>query len=112
MCDVDPEDQQYHLPDYTVPEGFNYQTYLRHLTMEGLKRRYNDRADSPEILARTEHELKIIHEMGFDVYFLIVWDLCMYAKQRGIWWNVRGRALARSLPMRPASRIWTPYVTS
>ena len=28
--------------------------------------------------------------MGFDVYYLIVWDLCMYAKRRGIWWNVRG----------------------
>ena len=90
MCDVDPEEDQYHLPDYPIPEGYDYQTYLRHLTMEGLKRRYNDRADDPEVLARTEHELKIIHEMGFDVYFLIVWDLCMYAKQRGIWWNVRG----------------------
>ena len=90
MCDVDPEEDQYHLPDYPIPEGYDYQSYLRHLTMEGLKRRYNDRADDPEVLARTEHELKIIHEMGFDVYFLIVWDLCMYAKQRGIWWNVRG----------------------
>ena len=48
------------------------------------------RADDPDVQARTEHELKIIHEMGFDVYYLIVWDLCMYAKRRGIWWNVRG----------------------
>ncbi len=90
MCDVDPEDKSYHLPDISVPEGFTYETYLRHLTEEGLRWRYHERADDPEVRARTEHELKIIHEMGFDVYYLIVWDLCMYAKRRGIWWNVRG----------------------
>ena len=52
--------------------------------------RYGARADDPEVQARKEHELKVIHNMGFDVYYLIVWDLCMYAKRRGIWWNVRG----------------------
>ncbi len=90
MCDVNPEDDSYHLPDIAIPEGYNYQSYLRHLTEEGLRRRYNERADDPDVLARTEHELEIIHKMGFDVYYLIVWDLCMYAKRRGIWWNVRG----------------------
>ena len=90
MCDVDPEDDVYHLPDIAIPDGFNYQSYLRHLTEEGLRGRYGGRADDPAVRARTEHELKIIHEMGFDVYYLIVWDLCMYAKRRGIWWNVRG----------------------
>ena len=90
MCDVNPEDGTYHLPDIDIPENFTYETYLRHLTEEGLRWRYHDRADDPDVLARTEHELKIIHDMGFDVYYLIVWDLCMYAKRRGIWWNVRG----------------------
>jgi DNA polymerase III subunit alpha len=90
MCHADPDDKHYHLPDIEVPEGFNYETYLRHLTDEGLKMRYGSRADDPEVQARKNHELKVIHEMGFDVYYLIVWDLCMYAKRRGIWWNVRG----------------------
>jgi len=90
MCNADPEDDAYHLPDIAIPEGFTYETYLRHLTEEGLRWRYHEHADDPAIRARTEHELKIIHEMGFDVYYLIVWDLCMYAKRRGIWWNVRG----------------------
>jgi DNA polymerase-3 subunit alpha len=98
MCDVDPEDATYHLPDIDIPEGYTYQSYLRHLTEEGIRRHYADRegpgqfrsADDPEVRARTEYELKVIHEMGFDVYYLIVWDLCMYAKRRGIWWNVRG----------------------
>ncbi len=90
MCDVNPEDSTYHFPDITVPEGYTYESYLRHLTEEGLRRRYNERADDPDVQARTQHELAIIHSMGFDVYYLIVWDLCMYAKRRGIWWNVRG----------------------
>lgn len=90
MCDVDPEDDTYHLPDIAIPEGFTYETYLRHLTEEGLRRRYGARADDPDVQTRTAHELKVIHTMGFDVYYLIVWDLCMYAKRRGIWWNVRG----------------------
>ncbi len=90
MCDVDPEDREYHLPDIDIPEGYNYESYLRHLTEEGLRRRYGSRADDPDVQARKEHELKIIHNMGFDVYYLIVWDLCMYAQRRGIWWNVRG----------------------
>jgi DNA polymerase-3 subunit alpha len=30
--------------------------------------------------------------MGFDDYFLIVWDLCRYARERGIWYNARGSA--------------------
>ena len=30
--------------------------------------------------------------MGFDAYFLIVWDLCRYAKENGIWYNARGSA--------------------
>ncbi|MCY3904127.1 MAG: DNA polymerase III subunit alpha [Caldilineaceae bacterium] len=90
MCDVDLEDDQYHLPDIDIPDGFTYETYLRHLTDLGVKRLYPDRAGDQEIQERKERELRIIHEMGFDVYFLIVADLCDFARSRNIWWNVRG----------------------
>lgn len=90
MCEVDLEDPTYHLPDLPIPEGFTYETYLRHLTEEGLRRLYGDRADDPEVQERKERELRTIHEMGFDVYYLIVADLCDFARSRNIWWNVRG----------------------
>ncbi len=93
MCDVDLEDSNFHLPDLppdAMPEGHTYETFLLHLTDEGLKQRYGDQANAPEIQARKEHELKIINSMGFAIYYLIVWDLCQYARRRGIWWNVRG----------------------
>jgi DNA polymerase III alpha subunit len=41
---------------------------------------------------RLEYELKVILEMGFATYFLIVWDLIRFAREAGIWWNVRGSA--------------------
>ena len=90
MCNVDVEDKNYHLPPFPVPEGHDYQSYLRHLAETGLRQRYGGRADDPAVRRRYEHELKVIHEMGFDVYFLIVGDLCHYARERGIWYNVRG----------------------
>ena len=90
MCDVDLEDDSYHLPDMDIPSGFTYETYLRHLTEEGLQRCYGERANDLDVQERKERELRIIHEMGFDVYFLIVADLCDFARAHSIWWNVRG----------------------
>ena len=90
MCDVNLEDPEYHLPDMPIPEGFTYSTYLRHLTEKGLTERYGERAMNEEIQARKEKELRIIDEMGFAIYFLIVADLCDFARSRNIWWNVRG----------------------
>ncbi|HHW88598.1 MAG TPA: DNA polymerase III subunit alpha [Chloroflexi bacterium] len=90
MCEVDLEDGSYHLPDLPIPEGFTYETYLRHLTEDGLQRLYGARANDPDVQERKERELRTIHQMGFDVYYLIVADLCNFARSRNIWWNVRG----------------------
>jgi DNA polymerase-3 subunit alpha len=92
MCQFDLEFGNYHLPPFDVPEGHDAQSYLRQLCEEGLQRRYPEIA--PEIRQRLEHELNIIHRMGFDTYFLIVWDLCRFSKENGIWWNVRGSGAA------------------
>ncbi|MEW5958434.1 MAG: DNA polymerase III subunit alpha [Chloroflexota bacterium] len=72
-------------------EAKDYAAALRHLTEKGLVERYGpERAASEEVQKRKEHELNIINRMGFAVYYLIVWDLCEYARQQNIWWNVRG----------------------
>ncbi len=92
QCDVDLSSKEYHLPIFPVPEGHTAQTYLRQLCDEGLRRRYGVRANTPEVLQRLEYELGIIHQMGFDAYFLIVWDLCRHARSEGIWYNARGSA--------------------
>jgi len=91
-CNVDLGFKGYHLPDFPVPEGFTAETYLRHLCNEGAKIRYGDRATSQQVQERIDYELGVVHKMGFDAYFLIVWDLCHHAKENGIWYNARGSA--------------------
>ncbi len=90
MCEVDLEDKNYHLPPFDVPEGHTYETWLRHMTEEGLQRLYGERVNNADVQERKERELRVIHAMGFDVYFLIVADLCAFARGRNIWYNVRG----------------------
>ncbi len=89
-CEVNLDTEGYHLPEFEVPEGFNPHTYLRHLCEEGLKWRYGERASDEIFQNRLNHELNIIHGMGFDTYFLIVWDLCEFAKRGRAWWDKHG----------------------
>jgi DNA polymerase III subunit alpha len=89
-CNLDLSVKEYRLPQFEVPEGQNPETYLRSLCDEGAKRRYGERAGSDAVQTRLEYELGVIHRMGFDAYFLIVWDLCRYAREHNIWYNTRG----------------------
>ena len=91
-CNVNLDRKGYHLPEFPVPEGFTAETYLRHLCEEGARKRYASRATSPEVQERLDYELGVINKMGFAAYFLIVWDLCRYARENNIWYNARGSA--------------------
>ncbi|MEJ2758471.1 MAG: DNA polymerase III subunit alpha [Anaerolineales bacterium] len=91
-ANVDLSTEGYILPEFEVPEGFTVKSYLRKLCDDGLRMRYGDHADDPEIVERLEYELGIIDQMGFNAYFLIVWDLCRYSRDEGIWYNARGSA--------------------
>jgi DNA polymerase-3 subunit alpha len=89
---LDLQRKSYHIPQFDVPEGFTTETYLRHLSEEGFARRYGARARDARVRERLDYELGVIHTMGFDAYFLIVWDLCRFARSEGIWYNARGSA--------------------
>jgi len=75
-----------------VPSEHTVQSYLRELCEKGLRERYKDQAESPQVRERLEHELAIISKLKFDAYFLIVWDLCRYARENDIWYEARGSA--------------------
>ena len=70
------------LPHFPVPEGTTEDKYLRDLTMQGAQKRYGTL--SAEVTERIDYELGVITEMGFSAYFLIIWDLMRYARERGI----------------------------
>lgn len=90
QVDVALDKDGYHLPIFPVPEGFDEKSYLEFLCELGMKWRFGDRASDPVLVERLEYELSVIDGMGFNTYFLIVWDLCEFARSEDIWWNVRG----------------------
>jgi DNA polymerase-3 subunit alpha len=91
-CNVDLDFKGYQLPEFEVPKGQTAQSYLRELCELGLTRRYPQSSDRKTLVDRLDYELSIINQMGFDTYFLIVWDLCRFAREQDIWYNARGSA--------------------
>ena len=78
------------LPEFPVPDditGEDYEErgskYLRQLTYEGARQRYGDSLE-PVVVERLDYELRVIAEMGFSAYFLVVWDLIRYAREAKI----------------------------
>jgi DNA polymerase-3 subunit alpha len=82
-CEIEIELGKLLLPRYPAPDGEEPGAMLRRIAMDGLRARYGDPAPA-EAVERLEFELGVIEEMGFESYFLIVWDFVSYAKQNGI----------------------------
>ena len=80
-CNVDFGKEKL-LPLYEPANGMSAPEYLRYLVDEGLKKKYPN--PSQEVLDRIDYEYKVICDMGFVDYYLIVWDFINYAKTNGI----------------------------
>lgn len=76
------------LPHFPVPNKQTATSYLRQQAEQGLARRLRQNAiantESPAYQKRLEQELATIHRMGFDDYFLIVWEVTAFARQNQI----------------------------
>ncbi|EED34622.1 DNA polymerase III, alpha subunit subfamily, putative [Luminiphilus syltensis NOR5-1B] len=74
------------LPNFPVPEEHSTESFLAHLANEGLAVRLRalGNPDPAPYQERLDFELKIINEMGFPGYFLVVMDFIRWAKQQGI----------------------------
>lgn len=81
-CNVEFEFGHLHLPNFPLPEGMTDEMYLRKLCADKIGARYAEMTE--DINKRLEYELGIIHHMGYDSYFLIVWDFINYARSQGI----------------------------
>ncbi len=82
-CEVTFDLESAHLPEFELPQGVETPgEYIRMLCEQGLAERYEQ--ITPEIQERLDYELDIIHTMGFDNYFLVVWDFIKYAKDHDI----------------------------
>ncbi|MCU0312299.1 MAG: DNA polymerase III subunit alpha [Acidimicrobiales bacterium] len=83
-CEVEIEFGKPQLPDFAIPEGFtDTADYLHHLTFAGAVERWGDPLPD-HVVERLAYELKVIGDMGFSSYFLIVWDLIRHARELGV----------------------------
>ena len=89
-CDFDFELGKLQFPAFTPRDGSSPRVFLHSLVMEGLRRRYP--MQHSEMLPQIEEELGIIAEVGYEEYFLVVWDILQDCKQLGIEWITRGSA--------------------
>jgi DNA polymerase III subunit alpha len=75
------------IPDFPLPPGHTQATYVEEIARNGLKtlqKVKNFQDISQEYRDRLDYELKMIEQMGFSAYFLVVWDYIKFARDRGI----------------------------
>ena len=80
LCNASIPLHHMHLPKYPVPKNGNASDYLKQLCSVGLKKRFKNQKINTVYLQRLKKELDVIKKMGFDDYFLIVFDYVRYAK--------------------------------
>lgn len=91
QCEIPVELGMPSFPSFTVPEGYpSAAAFLRHLVFEGAKKRYGK--ITHQIEGRLNYELYVIEKLGYEDYFLVVWDLILFARNQGIRHAGRGSA--------------------
>lgn len=90
-CAFSLDELRYEYPGEIVPDGETPASYLRRLTEEGMRERWPEGAP-PAVQRLVEHELELIGELGYEPYFLTVYDIVRFARSRGILCQGRGSA--------------------
>ncbi|HAK90023.1 error-prone DNA polymerase [Massilia timonae] len=91
LCTFSLDELRYEYPDEVVPEGHDASSYLRSETWIGAHRRFRDGVPA-KVQAQIEYELELIADMGYEHYFLTVYDIVRYARSQHILCQGRGSA--------------------
>ncbi|HMG12494.1 MAG TPA: DNA polymerase III subunit alpha, partial [Gemmatimonadaceae bacterium] len=78
------------MPKFAVPAGFNDDTFLRDRVFAGARERWGEIDDKQT--AQLDHELRVIGNLGFSGFFLVMWDAVDFARRNGILCQGRGSA--------------------
>lgn len=84
------DDLGYEFPRFPVADGETMDSTLRKLTLFGAQQRYGSLADP--VRRQLDKELALIFKLGFSGYFLIVWDIVNFAREKNILVQGRGSA--------------------
>lgn len=84
-CNLEFKEDGFVMPDFPIPPEFkDHAQYLRSCCLSGLKKKLRTDTIPTEYMQRLDYELKVISDMGFAVYFLIVADFIAYARSKDI----------------------------
>lgn len=83
MVDLDLSFNEFHFPDFPIPEEETVDSYLEKKVWAGIRERYGDDF-SDEVRDRVNYELRVVKESGFQGYFLVVSDLTRQARDTGV----------------------------
>ena len=91
-CDLSLDFGVTHLPKFQTPGGMDADEYLLQLCTKGFREKYPN--PSREASERLEYEMEVIRQTRFANYFLVVWDIIRFVRERNILFGVRGSAAA------------------
>ncbi|MBI4609403.1 MAG: error-prone DNA polymerase [Candidatus Rokubacteria bacterium] len=90
-CRFSLAELSYRYPSERLPDGTTSSQWLRHLTFEGARRRYGGELP-PDVVAQLEQELMLIDALDYPGYFLTMWEIVEFCRERGILCQGRGSA--------------------
>jgi error-prone DNA polymerase len=90
-CQFSLDELRYEYPEEVVPAGHDARSYLRELSYRGARQRW-PRGIPDSVRQRIETELALIAELDYEYYFLTVYDVVRFARERGILCQGRGSA--------------------
>ncbi len=82
-CDVKFSEGANLMPRFSVPNSETEESWLEKEVITGLKKRFKNQVPQSHQV-QADYEIKVINQMGFPSYFLVVADLVRYAKENGI----------------------------
>ena len=91
LCNFSLDELRYEYPEEVVPEGHTANSHLRALVAEGCKVRWPGGTPA-SIQKRIHTELQLIEELSYEYYFLTVYDIVRFARERDILCQGRGSA--------------------
>jgi error-prone DNA polymerase len=90
-CSFSLDELRYRYPSEKLPDGTTSAAWLRHLTLEGARRRYDGNM-SEQVALQLEKELDIIEALDYPGYFLTMWEIVEFCRKQDILCQGRGSA--------------------
>lgn len=91
QCSFCPSELRYRYPSEWIPKPHTAQTYLEKVTWKGARERYGENIPE-DVATQLKREFALIAKLGFPDYFLTIYDIILFAREKDILFQGRGAA--------------------